>query len=376
MKNICIFFGGKSCEHDISIITAMQVQANINRDKYNVFPIYINNKGEWLYTKKLTEPKQFENIGKKFPKVFFTAGDNTLFQKGKFGIKRLARIDCAILANHGMNGEDGTLQGLLELCNVPYSSSNHCSSAVNMDKVFMKQIFEVNNMPITNYYWFTKQKYAKNSDKIIKEIQKIIEFPMIIKPANLGSSIGITKANSVQELENSIQTALHYDNKILVEEVVQHLVEINCACLGYAPDIMVSELDQPVSWTQFLDFDQKYLNFTNTKFEKSKKVDIPTEIIAKIKKMSKFAFEKLDCSGVVRIDYLFNTDTDELYINEINTIPGSFSHFMFPKLTFTELIDKLIYFAEVKFAQKNACEFTYDSQVLKKYSKDKGKFSK
>jgi len=354
----------------------MQVQANINRDKYNVFPIYIDNKGEWFYTKSLTEPKQFENVGKKFPKVFFTAGDNTLFQKGKFGIKHLAKIYCAILANHGMNGEDGTLQGFLELSNVPYSSSNHCSSALNMDKVFMKQIFEVNNLPITNYYWFTKHKYIKGSAKIIKEIQKIIEFPMIVKPANLGSSIGITKAYSVDELETAIQTALHYDNKILVEEVVPHLVEINCACLGNAPDITVSELDQPTSWTEFLDFDQKYLNFTNTKFEKTKKLDIPQPIIAKIKKMSKFAFEKLDCSGVVRIDYLFNTDTDELFINEINTIPGSFAHFMFPKLTFAELIDKLICFAEVKFAEKNACEFSYNSQVLKKYSLGTGKFAK
>lgn len=366
MKNIMVFFGGKSCEHDISIITGIQVVNSLDIIKYNVFPIYIGKSGKWFFSPKFRTVKQFIDFNENQKNVFLIAGDSNLYFK-KIGTKPIAKMDCAIICCHGMNGKDGTLQGLLELCEIPYSSSNVLSSSVCMDKIFMKQIFEVNNLPVVPYSWFLKTEYEADEKKVLKKIQQDLDFPMLVKPANLGSSIGITKCENELDLIKGIEIAKCYDTRIVVEEAVPHLKEINCAGLGNGENVEISNLEEPVSWQKFLSFEQKYLNYTNTKFEVKKAMSLSKTLKAKIKKLTKFAFTKLSCSGVVRVDYLINTDTDDLYINEINSIPGSLANFLFPKYNFTTLLDKLIDIAEEKHHQKQDCSFTYDSDVLTKF---------
>ncbi|MDD4816105.1 MAG: D-alanine--D-alanine ligase [Clostridia bacterium] len=366
MKNIIVFFGGKSCEHDISIITGVQVINSLDVQKYNVFPVYIGKSGKWFFDKNFRKVEQFVDFDENQKNVFLVAGDNNLYAN-KLITKKITQVDCAIICCHGMNGEDGTLQGILELSGIAYTSSNVLGSAVCMDKIFMKQIFEVNNLPVVPYSWFLKTEYEADEKKVLKNIQKDLDFPMLVKPANLGSSIGITKCENELDLIKGIEIAKCYDTRIVVEEVVPHLREINCAGLGNGENVEISNLEEPISWQKFLSFEQKYLNYTNTKIEMKKTADISKSIKLKIKNMTKFAFTKLSCSGVVRVDYLLNSDTDELFINEINSIPGSLANFLFPKHTFTTLLDKMIELAEEKHQQKQDCSFTYDSNVLAKF---------
>lgn len=365
MKNILLLFGGKSCEHDISIITAMQIKNNIDTLKYKVFSIYINGQNKWYLANKYNNPSQFLSFDeKKHEQVYIMSGDNVLYSK-KFFKNKVAKIDCAIISCHGMNGEDGTIQGLLELSNIPYTSCSHTSSAINMDKVFQKQIFEINNLPITNYYYFLKEDFENSQKIVLSQIEDNCNYPVIVKPANLGSSIGISKCSTRLELIRAVEIALKYDKKVIVEEIVDHLKEINCACLGFR-EIIVSELEQQKIWLDFLTFDDKYLHFNKGKNSNKYKLDIPQKIQTQIKNISEIAFKKLDCSGVVRIDFLYNSDTEELFINEINTIPGSFANYLFKDISFSQLIDKLIEIAEQKFNDKNSFSYTFDSKVLKK----------
>lgn len=362
MKNVVLFFGGKSCEHDISIITAMQVQAHLSSNKFNVVPIYITKTNKWFNVKGLTEPKQFANFeDKKYKQLCLIAGTNILYQKNKKKLKAIFEVDCAIIACHGMNGEDGTLQGLLELSDIPYTSSDVLSSSVNMDKVVMKQIFEVNNLPITKFVEFSSKEYLYKKASTLQKIKQNLDFPLIVKPANLGSSIGISKCKNAKDLEKAINISLKFDSKIIVEEVVLNLKEYNCAVCGFQDDIIVSSVEEVTSWQEFLDFKEKYI--AGNKVKKQRTV-IAKNIVTEIKNMSRFAFKKLGCCGVVRIDYLFNADTEELFINEINTIPGSFANYMFKNLTFAELLEKLIYYAEEKHNEKNKHTFSYESCVL------------
>lgn len=364
MKNIILLFGGKSAEHDISIITAMQALASLSLQKYQVYPVYITKQNQWFWAKGCKEPKQFANFDeKKFAKVFVKSGSTMLFREGKFANKALCKIDVAIIACHGLCGEDGTLQGLLELAGVPYTSSGVAASALCMDKVLMKQIFEVNNFPVTKYIWFYAKDYHTSPQKIFAGIKRELDFPVVVKPANLGSSIGITVCKNALELEKAINIALNFDNKILVEEAVEHLREFNCACFGDEMHQTLSSINQPAKWNDFFGFDQKYLQ-KNIKTIKNQTPVLSKELRAEIRAMTKQAYRLFGASGVVRVDFLLNFETEELFIGEINSIPGSFSYFMFDNLQFGELLDKMIELAEKKFAEKNACKYCYESAVL------------
>lgn len=364
MQNIILLFGGKSAEHDISIITACQVKANLNKDRYKVYPIYITPQNKWFLADKQTEPKQFLEFDESVStRVYLKNGENVLYKQGKLRDKAVCEIDAAVIACHGLNGEDGTLQGVLELCGIPYTSSAVASSALCMDKVFMKQIFEVNNFPVTKYVWFTKEDYINSKQKIIQDVKHELDFPVVVKPANLGSSIGISVSKNVSELSEAIEIALCYDQKILVEEAVLHLKEFSCAAFGMGKNITLSAIDQPVSWQEFFGFNEKYLS-ENIKAVKHKTDVIEKPLREEIKTLTRAAYKTMGCGGVVRIDFLYNEDTEELFINEINSIPGSFSHFMFKNLTFEALLDNLIENAIIRESKKKAYKFSYESPVL------------
>ena len=363
MKNIIVLCGGKSAEHDISLVTANLVLNSIDREKYNVYPIVVDNENKWFYIKDLKN-----NINKNLPKteIFLKIGENVLYKKMGLFFKKITNVDCAILCHHGLNGEDGTIQGLLELCGIPYTSSGVLSSSITMDKVVMKLLFEKFDFNVIDYDYFNNDDYELNNHGVIKRIVKKLDFPIIVKPANLGSSIGISVANNEEELRKSIKVALNFDNKILVEKAKTDFKEINCAVLGYKNDIIVSSLEQPLSWKEFLTFDEKYINSDKKCEKRIYPAKIDKKIENQIKKVSEEIFKKFELSGVVRIDYIVKDD--EVFVNEINSIPGSLAYYLFEKenLCFAEIIDKLIDIAIKKHEEKQNLTYAYKSNVLEK----------
>lgn len=358
-KNVVILFGGKSVEHDISIITAKQVFKAIDKDLYNVYPIYSTHENKWKFL-----GENFNIDDKKNKEVFLKTGENILYFQNKLGfIKKLFKIDCAILCFHGMNGEDGTIQGLLELCNIPYTSSNVLASAISMDKIFMKKLFESFNFKVVDFVNFNKNDYLINKDKIINIIEEKLGYPVIIKPSNLGSSIGINKCLCKTELENSIEIALNYDNNILVETAIENFKEINCACLGNYENVIVSSLEEPVNWKDFLTFEDKYKNNSKKIEKRVYPAKISEKITKQIQKTSLEIFKAFNLSGVVRIDYILKDS--EVYVNEINSIPGSLAFYLFEKqnLTFNDVLNKLIELAFKKFEDKQKLNFVYNSNL-------------
>lgn len=366
MKNIILFFGGKSCEHDISIITAMETKANLNSDKYNVFPVYITKDNTWHLVEKLSRPQEFIEFNpSSFPKVFLKAGENVLFKEGKFKSKPVCRASCAVICCHGLFGEDGRLQGVLDMSNIPYTSSGVCQSAICMDKVRMKEVFEVNNLPVPKYVWFNKEDYIKTKDKILKQIEEEIEYPMVVKPANLGSSIGISVCKDKKALEDAIDVAKCFDHKVLVEEAVLNLRELNIAVYQNKKEQVLSSISEPATWQQFFDFDKKYLE-KNIKAVQPKPQNLPSYIKKHIKTIALRAYKLFELSGVVRFDFLYNNDTEELFVSEINSVPGSLAHFLFKDKTFESLLDDLIENAEFEKDKALDIQYSFDSAVLNK----------
>lgn len=370
MKNLAIFYGGKSAEHDISIITALQVMNNIDTKKYNIVPVYIHSDNSWHILDSYTEIyiyTQNKLKGKQLSTGFF---DGYLLEKKRFGFKKYKKIDVAINCCHGLNGEDGSLSGLIQLSNIPLVGSNVVASAVGMDKVIMKDVFVANNIPCVKYSYFYKEHYEKNKDDILLMAEVNLNYPIIVKPANLGSSIGISISNNREELQKSIKIALCYDKKIILEQVVPNLREINCSVMGSQNNSMVSILEEPKNWTSFLDFDEKYLKANKNNNKKTINVKLEPTTLKTIKELSKKVFTVLGCSGVVRIDFLLNDKTKEVYVNEINTIPGSLANYLWGnKYTFCQLLNKLIENAESEYLYNNMYTYAYKSNVLQNYKK-------
>lgn len=257
MINLAVIFGGRTAEHDVSIITGTQFIENVDKSKYNVLPIYISRKGEWYYGKQLADAKFFLNPDfsqKGIERVFLLpeAGSRTLYKQGRFGLKAIEMIDVAALAMHGMHGEDGTLQGFLELADIPYTSAGVTGSAVGMDKIVMKAAFKGLGIPALDCIYFERTEYEKDAQAIIAKAEAAMSYPMIVKPANLGSSIGITKAKDAASLKEGIEVAIHYDRRILVEPAIDDLTEINCAVVGLGSDAKTSLCERPITAKEVL----------------------------------------------------------------------------------------------------------------------------
>ena len=381
MKKVGVVFGGVTCEHDVSIITGLQLIENADKEKYEIIPIYIHSNGEWYTGSKLLDAniyKNFEKYESELKKSAILPSKKGLmtFEKGLFAKNSFIELDVVIPAMHGMNGEDGTLQGLLELANIPYTSSGVLGASVGMDKILMKKVFEAHELPVLPYTYFNRADYEANKEEVIAKIEECIPYPMFVKPSNLGSSIGISKAKDREGLIHAIEIAINYDERIIVEKGVENLVEINCSGLGYGKDVEASVCEQPVQWEEFLTFEDKYMHGgKGTKGSKqsgmenmSRKIpaDISEDKANKIQELTKKAFKCLNSKGVVRVDYIIDKDTEEVYINEINTIPGSFSFYLweYSNLSYKELIDKLIVIAEKAWNEKNKNNYSFKSDII------------
>lgn len=388
MKKVGVIFGGVTCEHDVSVITGLQLIENADKSKYEIIPIYIHSNGEW-YTgdfEKMTDSKIYKNFDPStsgIKKCVILPTDKTLmiFEKGLFAKNTTVTLDVVIPAMHGMNGEDGTLQGLLELANIPYTSSGVLGASVGMDKILMKKVFEAHDLPVLPYTYFTRSEWETNKDDVIVKIEGQISYPMFVKPSNLGSSIGISKAKDREGLVNAIEIAVNYDERIIVEKGVENIVEVNCSGLGYGKDVETSVCEMPARWEEFLTFEDKYMhggkNCKNSKqsgmenMSRRIPADVPDDQTNKIKEYTKEAFKSLNSKGVVRIDYIIDKDNNEIYLNEINTIPGSFAFYLweYSGIKYRELIDRLIDIAERAWSEKNKNNYSFKSDIINNVAK-------
>ncbi len=361
MQNILVFYGGKSVEHDISVITAIQTLKNINKDKYNVFPIYQTKNNNFVVVKDYLNPKTYTKEIKQFKKVDFLFGQSKI-KIGKI-FKKTYKIDCAINCLHGINGEDGTLSALMNLCDIPLSSSAILGSSLCMDKIIMKDVFVANKIPCVDYTYITQKDYNLNKDLCVFNILEKMTFPLIVKPSNLGSSIGITKSTNKQELCDAIEIALCYDKRVIIEECLENFKEINISCLGNE-DCELSSMEQPINWQDFLNFKDKYQqkDKTNTKILNP---NLDDRVKTEIEELAKKMFKIFDLSGVVRIDFMVDKN-NKVYVNEINTVPGSLAFYLWKdkNVEFFELIDKLITLAKEKHAQNIMHKYNFTSSVL------------
>ncbi len=375
-KSIGIIIGGKTVEHEVSIITGMQVFENIDKNIYEPRIIYIQKDGKWLIGNSLHDINNFK--AKKFEDAYevlpgFKNDKLILYphpelKSGFFGKKYdTYEIDIVFPAVHGTNVEDGALQGIFQMNTVPFAFGSVLSSAVGMDKVIMKKVFQSSNLPVVDYMWFYRSSFEEERQEIIKEAEKI-GYPLIVKPANLGSSVGISKANNLDELLFSIEIAMSYDRKVILEKCVENVREINCAVIGYENDLEASLCEEPVGWKEFLTYEDKYVNKKKDAAESKRRIpaDIEESVDTQIKHYAKEAFKAVDCCGNARIDFLF--DGNNIFVNEINTIPGSISFYLWEGkgISFKQLITKIIELAEIQHNQRKANIVSYDIDLLNK----------
>lgn len=375
-KSIGIIIGGKTVEHEVSIITGLQVLDNIDKTVYEPRIIYIQKDGKWYVGNSLHDinnykKKSFDDAYEVLPG--FNNGKLKLYphpdiKQGFFGKKLTAyEFDAVFPAVHGTNAEDGSLHGIFQMNGVPCAFGSVLSSAVGMDKVIMKQVFQSNNLPVVDYKWFYRSSFEDNKEKILEQIEEI-GFPLIVKPANLGSSVGISKAKDIDELLFSIQVAMSYDRKVIIEKCVEDVREINCAVMGYENELTASLCEEPVGWKEFLTYEDKYVNKKKDASESKRRIpaDIDKEVEEKIKNYAKEAFKAIDCCGDARIDFLY--DGNNIYVNEINTIPGSIAFYLWEGMgiSFTDLISRIIEFAEIQQEQRKENIVSYDIDLLNK----------
>ena len=390
MIKVGVIFGGDSVEHEVSIISALQAMENIDEEKYEVIPIYIS-KDRHFYTgialKDMDTFKYFDSMKKYVKEITMCRkGDEVVLQKvkGFFG-RNVNTIDVAFPIVHGKGVEDGSLAGYLETLGLPVVGPSVLGASLGQDKVVLKEVLRANNINTPNYVWFYDYEYNMNKDEIIENIEKL-NYPVIVKPANLGSTIGIGVAHNKEELTKAIEEAIEYEKKIIVEQMIPNLQELNCAVCGnyeYNETSFIAEMKMK---HELLTFEDKYLGGSKGKGMKSKmpssmstsEFEIPAkiseEMTNKIYEISKKVFRVLNLKGVCRIDYLVNKETNEIYVNEPNTIPGSLAFYLYkPKgKDYKTLTDELIKSAIKDYKNEIRKTSSFTSNILSEYNGSKG----
>ena len=386
-----VLFGGKTTEHEVSIITAVQAMGCLNQDKYEVIPMYLTKENE-MYTgaplKEMDVYKETDLLKRYCKNVVCYNKNGVLVLENKKGLfKRIVNeIDIVMPIVHGYNMEDGNIQGLLETYGVPYTGSDIYGCTVGQDKVFQKQILEAEKVPVTKYTWFYDNEYFEDEQKILSEIKKL-GYPVIVKPARQGSSIGIGIAKDEEQIKKVIEDAIKYDDKILVEEVISNMTELNCSVLGSNSYMQTSVIEQVMGKDEILSFNDKYIGSGAKKGAKKMgaskgmvsadriiPADIPEKLAKEIAQTSKKAFRALGASGVVRIDYLYDKKAKKFYVNELNTIPGCLSFYLWMPLNkeYDELLDDMINIAVKRYKKKLKKTTIFESNILSTFDGVKG----
>jgi D-alanine-D-alanine ligase len=435
---LAVIFGSRSVEHEVSVITAQQIMAAADAEKYDVVPIYVTKQGDWLTGPSLIDPNgaYFRNLEKfrepsrldGVERVHLAPipGQRALVRQESGGLGLFRRgapleIDVVFPAVHGTHGEDGTLQGLLELADLPYVGAGVAAAAVGMDKILMKGVFQAAGLPVVEARWYARSQYQREPERVLEEIEAAIGFPAMVKPAVLGSSIGVARVASRDDLRFALEVACSYGRRLLVERAVEPLVEINCAVLGN-DDPVASVCEQPVPQADVLSFADKYLRSGKgptppaplpareggddagrarpgavsplprgqearepisvaappsaakvaggmAQAQRIIPAPISEALTARIQALAVHAFRAVDCAGVARVDFLtVPGDNQQVYVNEINTMPGSLSFYLWEPsgIPFLALVDRLVELALERHADKTRTTFSYETDLLQR----------
>ena len=386
MKTVIgVFFGGKSVEHEVSIISALQVIENLDKEKYNIIPIYISKDNKFYSSEFLSDInryKDLDEIVRLSDEVYFTHENGSLLVNKKDGLlkKVLFKIDIVFPVVHGLNVEDGTLEGFLEMYNIPYVGCDVCSSAVGMNKIIFKKVLESSNIPVVEYDTLNISEFEQDSKKAFEKIKDKLSLPIIVKPANLGSSVGIEIIKDEKEFVPKMQQVFEFCENVLIERCITNLREINCSVVGGFSSQEVSVLEEPIKEDEILSYKDKYLgNGKGGKLSKmggksSGMASLTRKIPAQLDKdqedeiynLAKNTFKLLNCEGISRIDFILDGDNNKIYVNEINTIPGSLSFYLWePKgVKFSELLDKAIRIAIKRQERRNKITYSTNVNIL------------
>ncbi len=377
--NVAVFFGCCSVEHEVSIISAVQAMHSFNREKYNLIPVYVTKDGVMMTGEELFDIENYKKLPaliKKLTAVTLVRDGKDVLMKtfGMFG--KSTRIDVAFPIVHGTNCEDGTIQGLFEFLRLPYVGCDIISSAVGMDKVIFKDVLASAGIPVLPCVSFYSREFFENGEELMAKIEKEIGLPAIVKPANLGSSVGITKVSTTAELNDAINLAASFADKILVERAIMGLREINCSVLGDYDECIASCCEEPIAKDAILSFKDKYLSGGGKKSGGSKGMqslsriipaEIPEEKSEEIRSLACRVIKALGGAGISRIDFMLDTaDNDKVYVNEINTIPGSLAFYLWEKsgIKYDELLSRAIDLAFKRARKQKSLNFTFESNIL------------
>lgn len=388
MKTIAVIFGGRSTEHDVSVVTAIAsvIKPLELTKQFNVEAIYISKDGSWYWDEKLKDINlyqsgEIEHFLRKAPKVHILFDKGlTLVKSSQFaGRKMYKNVDVVFPAMHGTHGEDGELMGILEMANVPYVGCGPAASAVAMDKVLSKQVTQSANLPSTPWMWFYSEDLGPKHKQILSEIEKL-KYPLFVKPAHLGSSIGITRVTDKEQLNNALEVAAHYDDRVIVEQGVSNLVEVTLPIIGnHEPQ--PAQLEQPMLKSEdFFDFETKYMQGGKKGGQKSggkqgaqgySKIpaDLPKDLADKAVKLGLDVYKTVGCSGIARVDMLVDTKAKQVLFNEINPLPGSlYSHnWNHAGISNIELVTRLVQYAEERWQARQKLATAFSTNYLKQF---------
>jgi len=385
MEKIAVIFGGKSAEHDISIITAIStvIKPLELTKKYLVVPIYITKDGKWYSDQKLKDINRYtkkdisETLKKLKPISLSFDNGLELLRQSKFSKVSKEKIDVVFPSMHGTYGEDGTLTGLLEMANVPFVGCDTAASAVAMNKVLAKKVAQSSNINVVKYESFNKVDFKSGLDKISDKVKSNLKFPVFVKPAHLGSSIGISRAKDENDLKNAVELAFFYDDLILVEEEVGNLIEVTLPIIGNH-QLTPAFLEKPLTKAEdFFDFDTKYLQGGKKGSKGAKGSQGYSEVPAKLdrelyrraEEVGLNVYRALNLSGISRVDMLIDSKTNKIYFNEVNPLPGGlYIHNWIKKgISNTEMVERLVELAKDKYNEKNSINTKFSTSYLRQF---------
>ena len=375
--SVAVIFGGRSVEHDVSIVTGHQIMQAFSTERYDIVPVYISRDGKWYTGQALANLRNFADHD-----LLSQDGVDTCLLSpdtrhhgliidplaGRFSKSHIKRIDVVFPAIHGTHGEDGNLQGLLELADIPYVGYATMGSALTNDKIMTKKLLRQSGVPVLPDYSFSREQWLSQPDKICADILEQLDLPAFVKPATLGSSIGIGRADTQAMLRSSIDIAANFDRRILVEPAITDGVEINCSVIGFGDKFQASTLEQPISWDEFLSYEDKYLRGGEGMKSAERLIPAPIDqaLTSRIQQLSIDAFQALDGRGIARIDYLVRPDQGEVYLNEINTLPGSLAFYLWREDGFSaaQLVEHLLELARNAHAEKRRSIYDYQTNLV------------
>lgn len=382
MIKLGVIFGGKSVEHEVSIITAVQAMNKIDSNKYEIIPIYVTKELEFFTGYPLREIDNYKDLTllkRNTKKVQMIRINNRVYLQTIGFFKRLIKeIDVVFPIGHGSYLEDGSLQGMIKMLDVPCVSSNQLASAIGQDKVSQKLIYKASNISTSDFIWFYDFEFINEKETILEKIKKL-KYPVIVKPATLGSSVGIKVSNNEDEVIEFINQAIEYDNKIIVEEMIKNLKEVNISILGNQENFELSVIEEVGSKNEFLTYEDKYINGSKSRkgMVNSSRIipaNISEELAKEVRRLAKEVYRVIGLSGVVRLDFLIDTKENKVYMNEVNTIPGSLSFYLWDKTnkTYTQELDEMISTSIREYKKESKKIRTFKTNILEGFSGLKG----